>query len=363
VKVVFIAFDSTELSIRLASALAEHADVCLMLPRKQSERHLNWLSPKVDFRPFDRPRLRQAFRQVRAVGRIVNDIRRLNPDVIHMQKWHLWFYLALPALRRFPLVISIHDPVPHLGDRSSRKTPGSIIRFGYRRATRVIVHNEAMKRTTVVDLGLPPMSIDVVPLVERGDASLGVHIEERGNEVLFFGRLWEYKGLRYYIEAAPLILAEVPSARFVIAGRGEDFDLYRAMMSDPALFEVHNEFVSDEKRAELFRRASVVVLPYVEATQSGVIPVAYTHERPVVATAVGGLASQIDDGSTGLLVPPRDKQALAKAVVNLLNDPQLRVQMGRNGRRLLEERWSAPVVAQQTIGVYEHAIRQSGRTT
>ena len=203
-KVVFIAFDSTELSIRLASALAEHVDVVLMLPRSQSERHLGFLNSKVDFRPFDRPRLRQPFRQIRAISRLLKDIRSLKPDIVHMQKWHLWFYLALPALRRFPLVISVHDPTPHLGDRSSRKTPEFIIRFGYRRATRLIVHNHEMKRIVVEDIGFPAESVDVVPLVERGNAALGAKIAERGNEVLFFGRLWEYKGLRYFIEAAPL---------------------------------------------------------------------------------------------------------------------------------------------------------------
>lgn len=361
-KVVFIAFDSTELSLRLASALAEHAQVTLMLPREQAEPHLGFLSPNVDYRPFHRPRLRQAFRQVRAIARIVNDIRRLDPDVIHMQKWHLWFYLALPTLRRFPLVISIHDPFPHRGDRGAMKTPRSIIRFGYRRATRAIVHNDEMRRIVVDELGLSPESIDIVPLIERGDASLGVHIEERDNEVLFFGRIWEYKGLRYFIEAASLISAEVPSARFVIAGRGDDFAPYRAMMSDPTRFEVHNEFVSDETRAELFRRASVVVLPYCEATQSGVIPVAYTYERPVVATNVGGLASQVVDGQTGLLVAPRDARALADAVVELLADPDLRHTMGRNGRHLLEERWSASVVAEQTFEVYRMATQQAGHS-
>ena len=61
------------------------------------------------------------------------------------------------------------------------------------------------------------------------------------------------------------------------------------MMVHPERFIVHNEYVSDEKRAELFRRASVVVLPYIEASQSGIIPIAYRFGKPVVATTVGGL--------------------------------------------------------------------------
>ena len=78
--------------------------------------------------------------------------------------------------------------------------------------------------------------------------------------------------------------------------------------------------MSDEVRATLFQQASVVALPYIEASQSGVVPLAYMHMKPVVATTVGGLPEMVDDGRTGYLVPPRDEQALATAVVRLLRD-------------------------------------------
>ena len=140
------------------------------------------------------------------------------------------------------------------------------------------------------------------------------------NTVLFFGRIWAYKGLEYLIRAEPLITAEIPDAKIVIAGKGEDFSRYRAMMVHPERFVVHNEFIPDDRRAELFARASVVVLPYVEATQSGVIPVAYTFSKPVVATTVGSIPEMVDDGRTGLLVPPRSEESLAEAIVSLLRD-------------------------------------------
>ena len=118
---------------------------------------------------------------------------------------------------------------------------------------------------------------------------------------------------------------------------------------------MYNEFVSVEKRAELFARAAVVVLPYVEASQSGVVPVAYSFAKPVVATAVGGLPEAIDDGKTGYLVPPRDEHALADAVVRLLRAPDLRHHLGEGGRRKLEAEWSPQAVADRTLAVYELA--------
>ena len=75
------------------------------------------------------------------------------------------------------------------------------------------------------------------------------------------------KAWSYLIRAEPRIAAQVPNAKIIIAGRGEDFTRYRQMMVHPDKFIVYNEYVSHERATELFRRASVVVLPYIDATQ------------------------------------------------------------------------------------------------
>jgi glycosyltransferase involved in cell wall biosynthesis len=129
-------------------------------------------------------------------------------------------------------------------------------------------------------------------------------------------------------------------------------DRYRKMMNNPERFTVYDEYVPDEKRAQLFRQASVVVLPYTEATQSGVIPVAYSFSKPVVATAVGGIPSQVENGVTGYLVPPRDEKALAGAIVRLLLDRNLRYMLGGNAKRKVTAEASPEVVARDTVAVY-----------
>src|SRR5512146_668340 len=95
-------------------------------------------------------------------------------------------------------------------------------------------------------------------------------------------------------------------------------------MVHPDRFLVLNDRICDEQRAELFRNASVVVLPYIEASQSGVVPLAYQYGKPVVATHVGGLPEAVENGRTGLVVPPRDERALASAILRLLGDAELR---------------------------------------
>jgi glycosyltransferase involved in cell wall biosynthesis len=358
-KVALLSFDFGEYCVRLASGLAGRASVALLLPDREATGHRHRLDPAVRLYPFGKPRLRQPRRQIGMVGANLARIRRLDPDVLHVQQGHLWFNLALPLLRRYPLVLTVHDPIHHLGDAGSRRTPQAVMDFGYRRAARIIVHSQRLKEQLVERGRAPERIVDVIPMIALGDEAVARPAEERP-EVLFFGRIWEYKGLEYLIRAAPLIAAAVPDARIVIAGEGEDFSRYRRMMARPEQFVVRNQYVSDAERAELFGRASVVVLPYVEATQSAVIPFAYRAGKPVVATTVGGLPEMVDHGRTGLLVPPRDERALADAVVRLLRDADLRRRLGAGGQRKLDDECSPARVAGQTLASYRRALGSAG---
>lgn len=354
-KIAFLSFAFGEYSIRLASALADEAEVALWLTEWQSAPHLERLSPDVRFTSFAKPRMRQPFKQISTMRRLVRQIREFAPDVLHIQQGYLWFNPVLPLLRSIPLVITVHDPKPHVGDALGWKTPPFVTDFGFRRATRLIAHNEQMK-SALIERGVEEARIDVVPTVVRGDGDMRPVASDDGNLVLFFGRLWAYKGLDYLIRAEPKITEALPEVRIAIAGAGEDFTRYREMMVHPDRFLIHNEYVSEEKKTELFERASVVVLPYIDATQSAVIATAYNFGKPVVATTVGGLPAMVEDGVTGYLVPPKDEAALADAIVRIMSDSQLRRKMGDQARRKAQEEYGADNVARVTLDVYRRAI-------
>jgi glycosyltransferase involved in cell wall biosynthesis len=295
-------------------------------------------------------------RQIGTIRWIMQQVEEFQPDVVHFQLGHLWFNFALPILkRRYPIVFTVHDPRRHLGDRGAGNTPQWVMDFGYHRADRIIVHGTQLKLTLTDELGISPDRIHVIPHIAIGQRDCQPVVPD-ANVILFFGRIWPYKGLEYLIRAQPAISRKIPDAKFLICGRGEDVDRYRGMLVDPDCFVFHDRWITDDERADFFQEANVVVLPYVEATQSGVVPIAYAHSKPVVATRTGGLPDVIDNGRTGLLVEPCNEVELAQAVVTILKDKALQKSMGEAGNRKLKSEWSVPVVCQQTAEVYRAAM-------
>ena len=358
-KVAFLAFDFGEYCIRLAGGIANgDTQVLLLLSREEAKSYRHLLNGNVELCEFDKPRMRQTFTQLRMVWSLVRRIRAFRPDVIHLQLGHMWFNLfGLPLLRDIPLVLTVHDSLIHVGDADSAKTPQWIYDLACFRARERIVHAPQVKELLTKRTGVPDETVHVIPYVIVGDVDISVGDDVQPQpEVLFFGRIWEYKGLEYLIKAEPLITAKVPQARIVIAGTGEDFGRYRKMMVNSDHFVVYNEYVTDEKRAELFRRAAVVVLPYIEASQSFIISIAYRFGKPVVATTVGGLPEMVDNGRTGFLVRPRESESLAAAIVDLMQNDELRRRFGENGMRKVNVECAPSVVGQQTAAVYRRAL-------
>jgi glycosyltransferase involved in cell wall biosynthesis len=362
-RVAVVSYEFPEFSVALASGLASHADVRAFLPEDAIGPFLRDLDRAVDLVTFSKPRLRQPYRQVRVARELLRQIDEYRPDVVHVQQGHMWFNFVMSRLHRQALVLTIHDPIAHLGDVPSQKTPRAVWHHGFRQADHFIVHTEHVREWVVRELGVPATAVHTVPLVafER-EPEPAPALAPHPPTILFFGRIWPYKGLMHLVRAEPMISAAVPDVEIVIAGEGEDLAPYRAAMTNPERFVVHNRYIGRDELARLLGQADVVVLPYVDATQSGVVALAYAYSTPVVATTVGGLPEMVEHGITGLLVPPRDEAALAEAVVQLLHDAELRRRMGAAGHQLARERWSPDAVAAQTVAVYRVAIADKAAT-
>lgn len=137
--------------------------------------------------------------------------------------------------------------------------------------------------------------------------------------ILFFGYIRKYKGLNYLIDAMPEILKKVKLKLLVVGEYYGDEEKYRAQIRDLGLendIKVVSDFVPDANVKYFFSASDVVVLPYSDATQSGIIQIAYHYDKPVIATDVGGLAEVVRTNETGLIIEPKSPGAIAKAVID-----------------------------------------------
>lgn len=142
--------------------------------------------------------------------------------------------------------------------------------------------------------------------------------------ILFFGYIKPYKGLDILLEAMPKILAELPNLKLIAAGEiyGDD-QYYMELVEELHLKEnviFHNRFIANEEVGKYFLSSDVVVLPYRSATQSGIAQLAFSFDKPVITTRVGGLAEVVKDNENGFLVEPDAPEALSRAVVRYFNE-------------------------------------------
>lgn len=157
----------------------------------------------------------------------------------------------------------------------------------------------------------------------------------------------------------PLILQKVDCTLLVVGEFYEGKDRCLNLIQARGLasrVRVIDRFVPDDEVSLYFSAADLVVLPYESATQSGIVPIAYAFERPVVTTAVGGLPEAVQDGETGLLVEPRDPTALASAIVRFF-DEGLESAFSRNISTRALFSW-ADLVRTLELAVEEHVTNR-----
>jgi alpha-maltose-1-phosphate synthase len=289
---------------------------------------------------------------IHRMSKFLDAIYKINPDVIHLQSCHLWICFFLPFLSKYRIVTTIHDVTPHVGSRFIDQEISRKIHIKYSNA--LIVHGQNAKEI----LSKESRSKDIY-VVPHGDYSFftNMHGEKQDEEpfsILFFGRIEAYKGLTYLIQAVPLIADKIPNVKVIIAGSGDFVE--RKLIENSSFFEIHNYFINDRDVGKYFQRASIVALPYIECTQTGIIPIAYAFKKPVVVTNVGSIPEVVDEGVTGYVVPPKDPKAIADAIVKILKDDKLKMEMGENAYKKMKEELSWDIVAEKTKRVYQKVI-------
>lgn len=293
-----------------------------------------------------------------AAWRLARLIRQVRPDIVHAHDPH---GVAMAALALSMSTQPVKPPLVASRRVDFHMRGNTLSRWKYRQVDCFICASEAIRRMVVED-GIPAErtvtvheGIDLArvraapPARPHEDFWLPHDAPIVGN----VAALVPHKGQRYLIEAAATVVQRVPDARFVIAGEGELRAALERQIKERHL-EKHvllagfrPDVLSLHKSFDIFVLSSTT-----EGLGTSLLD-AMACAKPIVATRAGGIPEVVEDGVTGLLVPPKDADALARALVTLLKDADLRQKLGAAGLARVRDRYTAERMVQDTLRVYQ----------
>jgi glycosyltransferase involved in cell wall biosynthesis len=307
------------------------------------------------------PAARRALKLVEHLPGMMGLRSRLHADVVHYQ------WLTAPAVdahllpRRRPRVLTAHYVLPPRPSKRQLRSARAL----YGRMDAVVAHSRHGARRLREEAGV---AAEKVRVIEHGafdyltrlpsEAPLPDELSQvSGPVILFFGLLRPYKGLDLLLEA----FAEVEGAELWIVGnpRMDPAPLHRAATRAPGTVRFVTRFISDPEIPAYFRRADVVVLPYRDGEQSGVLYTALAFGRPILATAVGGFP-EVGDTGAARIVPPGDAHALAQALAELTADEAARGALASAAAEAARERYSWDAAAGKTLALYRELLEERG---
>ncbi len=292
-----------------------------------------------------------------AAWRLSRVLRDLQPDVVHAHDPH---GVAVAATALPMAALKTRPPLVAARRVDFRLKGNSFSRWKYRQVDYFISASEAIRAMLLED-GVAPDRVltvhegvdldrvaDIAPLNVRERSWLPPHSLVVGN----IAALAPHKGQRYFVEAAALVIRAVPEARFLILGEGElraalEQQIRHLHLGQHVLLGgFRTDVLAVLKGLDLFVMSSVT-----EGLGTSLLD-AMAAGRAIVATQAGGIPEVVVHGETGWLVPPRDAEAMATAIVELLRDPSRAHRFGEAGLQRAREHFSADRMVDETLAVY-----------
>jgi glycosyltransferase involved in cell wall biosynthesis len=297
----------------------------------------------------------QRARRALKLAEHVPDMRRYRraaraADVVHFQWLSVQQLDARLLPRSPPLVLTAHDVLPREGSTRRRAAQRAL----YRRFDAVVAHSEHGRARLIDELGVDAARVHVIPhgafahLAEQPVAPPPFATDKR--VVLFFGLLRPYKGIDVLLDA----WRGIDDAELWIVGMPRmDISALRATAPPGVRFVAR--FITDEQLPAYFRRADLVVLPYREIEQSGVLFTALAFGKPLLLSDVGGFTEVAALGGAHA-VAPGDAGALREALIELLSDPVKLEALATRARQLASGEYGWDTIARRTLALYERLL-------
>ncbi len=262
-----------------------------------------------------------------------NIAARLKPDLIIFKYWMPFFAPAFGVTARVAKrksgcrVLFICDNViPH------EHTPidKALTSFLFKTGDFFIVQSKSVEKDLLSVVENPKYKFVFHPVyeifgksIERLEARKRIGIGENEKVVLFFGYIRKYKGLHVLLDAMAEVVKRINVKLLIVGEFYDDERSYHQQIAKLNLTDnvmVVSDYVPSDEVAKYFSASDVVVLPYIDATQSGITQIAYNFNKPVITTNVGGLAEVVVDGKTGIVIPPNSSGDLANAIVRYFSE-------------------------------------------
>lgn len=254
---------------------------------------------------------------IKSIKKTADRINEIDPGLTIIQWWHPYFapcYQRLIKRLRSKVLFICHNVFPHERFPLDR----FLTRSTLKRGDYFILHSakEADELKTIIPdakyrINMHPTYSEF----KRVEEESGAIPVDQSSVILFFGFVRPYKGLKVLIKAMASI-PEIVHLNIVgdFAGARGDYEHMIAELHLTDRISIRDGYVPDREVGEYFERCDAVVLPYLDATQSGIAQIAFGFEKPVIATAVGGLPEVVTDGETGVLCEPGNPEELSKAI-------------------------------------------------
>lgn len=355
----------------------------LEFPEFRERTGLNFLNLRGSNRP-DVTFLRKMLRVLIYYAKLISYTATSKPKLFHIL-WNnkfesfdrtlLMFYYRILGKK---IVLTVHNVNADKRDSRDSRLNRMTLRVQYQLSHRIFVHTEKMKSELIEQFGVRGASITVIPFginnavpntsLTPGEAKQQLGLCEDQRAILFFGRITPYKGLEYLIAAFRQVASGRKNYRLIIAGRPDNCEQYWETIRQDIDEEVRTgqillkaSFIPDEEAEVYFKAADVLVLPYRDIFQSGVLFTGYNFGLPVLAADVGSLRDEIVEGKTGYVFKPEDPADLAR-VIGLYFSSDLYADLGNRRREISDyaiERHSWDVVGQMTTSVYAGLLQMT----
>lgn len=300
----------------------------------------------------------------------LSKIRRLKPDVIHLQgALHPGFYyiliLMLKCVSSAKLFYTAHE-IFMGGKKKHSFFIGFFLRRLFSLVDSIIVHADSAKNDIVRVFNVAASDVHTLPLGTNlisssfapDKAGLNISNQDSGNlQILFFGIIEPKKGLIYLIRAFAKVVKEIKNVKLVIAG--EPFEDIAHYVEEIQRLHIEDsvkcifQYIALEDVPSYFMSADIIVAPYTHACQSGIIATAFNFSKPVISSDCGGLSELVQHGERGLVVSVGDVEELATAMLILLKDAELRETLGRNAGRVAKEKYSWENIVGEMDAIYD----------